>query len=212
MNETSIDSGREQRFQEALVACLDRVEAGMPLTQEELSSRYPEFAAELSEFVANREHLDQLAAPLRQAAQVRTERCPTNDLDGTAAEKAADEREVGTKLRYFGDYELLQEIARGGMGIVYRARQVSLNRIVALKMILAGAFAAPADVQRFRQEAEAAANLDHPHIVPIYEVGAYQEHHYFSMKLVPGGNLVEVLPQFKELLGNNLSKTVLLFG
>src|SRR5262249_35164595 len=155
---------REQRLQEVVLEYLQAVDSGCAPTPHEVLTRHPDLAAELTAFFADQEKLGPLLSPLRQLAPVPAAPAPTR----------------------LGDYEILAEIGRGGMGVVYRARQVSLNRLVAVKLLRDRALATPAERERFRQEAESAAQLDHPHIAPIYEVGEHEGQLYFSMKLIDG--------------------------
>jgi serine/threonine protein kinase len=195
--EASDSSAREQRIDEIIAIYLEAVDAGQAPERSNFIAQHRDIANELEAFFANRDEFERLAEPLLAAASVSNQRrvharswspCESSESSITTADVS-----IGKKARCFGDYELLEEIARGGMGVVYKARQVSLNRIVALKMILAGQLASEEDVQRFFAEAEAAAHLDHPGIVPIYEVGQYEGQHYFSMGYVDGDSLAERL-------------------
>ena len=110
-------------------------------------------------------------------------------LGGLEAEDAPEMPAPAAANERVGDYELLEQIGRGGMGVVFRARDTRLHRIVALKLILTGKLASDVEVKRFQTEAEAAAQLEHPNITPIYEVGESEGRHFFAMKLMEGGSL-----------------------
>jgi tRNA A-37 threonylcarbamoyl transferase component Bud32 len=146
-------------------------EQGQPLDHAAWLARYPALAGELTAFFSTYQRMQALAPALHP---------------GLAA---------GATL---GDYELLEELGRGGMGVVYRARQRSLDREVALKVIRAGQLATDEERQRFAREAHAAAAASHPGIIPVYEIGEHAGHAYLAMQLVPGGSLAEHLARVRS--------------
>jgi WD40 repeat protein/predicted Ser/Thr protein kinase len=151
------------RLEDALVEYYSLIDGGWRPVKEEFLSRYPEIAGEIEKLFANE----------------------TIVLPGPPVTTSL---EVG---RIFGDYEIRGEIGRGGMGVVYRAWQRTLGRLVALKLILSGGFASDVERQRFRREAQAAASLDHPNIVPVYEVGEEEGLPFLAMKLIEGKSLAD---------------------
>jgi WD40 repeat protein len=178
----------DQPVDAILAEYLQAVRAGGAPDRRELLARHPDLADQLQSFFADHDLVRDLAAPLRLDAAAAP----------TPAPACVDTVTLGpqTPPRRFGDYDILEEIARAGMGIVYRARQVSLDRVVALKMVQPGG-REPDDLERFlHTEARAVAGLDHPHIVPVYDFGTCEGRPFFSMKLIEGGSLDRQLARF----------------
>ena len=177
--------GLRSRLADAAVAeYLEAIERGAPPDLEEFLARHVDAGDALREFLADYQALECLSprlAPATAASAHTTGRMPVGKYPRLELP------------RVFGNFELLEEIARGGMGIVYKARQMKPGRTVALKMILAGQLASDADVERFYAEAQSVATLDHANIVPVFEVGNCDGHHYFSMGYVEGESLSERL-------------------
>ena len=171
---------KESRLALLVSELTDRVQRGEAVDLEEECGRHPEFASDLRDLWG--------VIVLAQAAGSNSVYlAPTQAKPN---EFPSDSFQLPVR---FGDYELLHELGRGGMGVVYRARQLSLGRDVAVKMILRGQFATQIDRERFETEAQAAAKLDHPGIVPVYEVGEIDGRPYFSMKHVAGTTLAQRL-------------------
>jgi hypothetical protein len=201
MIRTGLDTqDRDERLNEVLLAYLEAAEPGAAPDRRRFLAQHPEFAAELADFFACRDRVEGIIAPLRGAGGTNAPRAESSDFgahpDGDGA--AASTRQVagltpapgaGAGPRLLGDFRLLREVGRGGMGIVYEAEQVSLGRRVALKVRPLAAGMDSRQLQRFKNEAQAAALLHYPNVVPVYAVGCERETHYYAMQFIEGPSL-----------------------
>ena len=168
-------SSSSATLDEVITAYLQTAEEGQVPDHRELLQRYPQYADALGQFL-------ETDLKIRQSTFGWQQQPEDPDL-----------LQNGLPMETLGQYELLEEVARGGMGVVYKARQTQLNRTVALKMILTGQLAHETEIQRFRTEAAAAAGLEHPGIVPILEIAEEEGFHYYTMSFVEGESLAQRL-------------------
>jgi serine/threonine protein kinase len=175
---------REARLNEVLLAYLEERQAGREPDRGQLLAAHPELRCELEEFFASHDEVDRLAAGARKPP------------GGDAQPEVAGDR--STDIGHLGDFRLLREIGRGGMGVVYEAEQVSLRRRVALKVLPFAAALDPRQLQRFKNEALAAAHLRHEHIVPVHAVGEERGVHYYAMQYIEGRSLAALIVELRS--------------
>jgi len=199
------ESERESRLNEILLEYLEEAQQGRAPERRRLLSRHPEFAAELREFLSLRDEIGRLAAPLREASlsaaateenaasvPAETEKVALSPPDAAAPSAASSE------LGQIGEFRLLREIGRGGMGVVYEAYQTSLNRRIALKVLPFASAFDPKQLKRFENEAQAAAQLHHTNIVPVFAVGHERGVHYYAMQLIDGQSLADLIDELSR--------------
>jgi serine/threonine protein kinase len=180
-NDVSKDLGHERRLHEVLLAYVEQVQEGRPPDRRELLAAHPDLGPDLEEFFASHDEMERLAAPLRHAT--------TAGPDGEC---------VAPELGQLGDFRLLREVGRGGMGVVYEAEQISLRRRVALKVLPFAAAIDPRQLQRFQNEALAAAHLRHENIVPVHAVGSERGVHYYAMQFVEGQSVAALIAELRH--------------
>jgi len=188
--------GGDDKLDALIAEFLEASEQGSEIDRAAILHQHPELAGELEEFFANHDVMRSAGISETVSLDEGADSAPAVELNREAP--TLSDSSVTTRFsthEQFGEYELLEEIARGGMGIVFKARQKRLDRIVALKMILSGPMAEAADVSRFYREAEAAARLQHSGIVPIHEVGQHAGIHYYTMNFIEGQSLADLVRQ-----------------
>ncbi|HZV04521.1 MAG TPA: serine/threonine-protein kinase [Gemmataceae bacterium] len=175
---------REERLNKALLAYVEARETGRNLDRNQLLASHPDLRGDLEEFFAGHDEVERLAVALREGGEPEVE-----PRTGTG--------ESAPEIGELGDFRLLREIGRGGMGVVYEAEQISLRRRVALKVLPFAAALDPRQLQRFKNEALAAAHLRHENIVPVYMVGEERGVHYYAMQFIEGRSLANLIAEMK---------------
>src|SRR5438094_2240971 len=199
------EAEREQRLNDILLAYVEAVEAGHAPDRRQLLALYPEFASELSEFFDSRDQVEVMSAPLRDFSKSGMIRAALEIVKEAPPDKSTStihSSGQAPELGQLGDYQLIREVGRGGMGIVYEAHQISLNRRVALKILPFAAALDPKQLQRFKNEAQAAAQLHHNFIVPVYAVGYERGIHYYAMQFIEGQSLAAMIRELRQISGS----------
>lgn len=202
-------SEREQRLNDVLLDYVEMWEAGREPNREQILAAHSDLRAELEAFLASHDEMERLAAPLRIAAPASpggetVSRDPDPGNQPAAGADPAPASDPPPAIGQLGDFRLLREIGRGGMGVVYEAEQISLRRRVALKVLPFAAAIDARQLQRFKNEALAAANLRHKSIVSVHAVGAERGVHYYAMEFIEGHSLATLIAELRSLTGEDL--------
>jgi serine/threonine protein kinase len=215
------EPGREERLNEVLLWYVEAAQAGQAVNRRQLLAENPDLRLELEEFFASHDTVERLARPLRRVsregngssvssgrrvADQPSDQAAWPGLESSEAAAVPDLGFAGSApatetggLGELGDFRLVREVGRGGMGVVYEAEQISLRRRVALKVLPFAAALDRRQLQRFQNEALAAAHLRHEHIIPVFAVGSDRGVHYYAMQFVEGQSLADVIEDLRRL-------------